>query len=196
MLNQKELKPIYKAELEKVWKDEKMVNYCMKETAFIIEHNGKIYDIEKPSIETNFCFGYGFYGNSSDEEQEEASKMVAKAENDKQYFLDRNLKSINQKIELLKEILKNAKAGNTGDYQLAICSKYIDQTEDYKLANFEIVDYATKISDKAEYCNDVELLEKLLAGYEEVKEKFTKRLFTYLKRYGLSKIKVWSYLRD
>ena len=54
MLNQKELKPIYKAELEKVWKDEKMVNYCMKETAFIIEHNGKIYDIEKPSIEK--CF--------------------------------------------------------------------------------------------------------------------------------------------
>ena len=40
---------------------------------------------------------------------------------------------------------------------------------------------------------DIEELKKIV---QSEKEKFTKRLNTYLKRYGLSKINSWSYLVD
>lgn len=37
---------------------------------------------------------------------------------------------------------------------------------------------------------------ELIAGYEEVKTEFIKRLNSYLKRYGMSKVETWSYLMD
>lgn len=43
---------------------------------------------------------------------------------------------------------------------------------------------------------DVDLLDALIKGYEVVKEQFIKRLNTYLKRYGLTKLNVWTYLSD
>ena len=39
-------------------------------------------------------------------------------------------------------------------------------------------------------------INNITAGYEEVEKTFTKRLNTYLKRYGTSKLNVWTYLRD
>ena len=36
----------------------------------------------------------------------------------------------------------------------------------------------------------------IVAGLEEVKKSFIKRLNTYLKKYGLSKINAWTYLVD
>ena len=52
-----------------------------------------------------------------------------------------------------------------------------------------------------ERLNDVKKLTReeiysLIKGYEEVRQMFTKRLKTYLKKYGLSKLNVWTYLRD
>ena len=38
--------------------------------------------------------------------------------------------------------------------------------------------------------------EQILASLEIEKAKFTKRLNTYLKKYGLSKINTWTYLVD
>ena len=39
-------------------------------------------------------------------------------------------------------------------------------------------------------------IQRIIVGYEEVGKRFRKRLQTYLKRYGLSKLNVWTYLRD
>lgn len=73
-MTQKELKAAYTEELKKAWNDDKMVKYCSKSTAFVIEHNGALYGIEKPKIETSFCFGYGING-IADTEQERTAKQ-------------------------------------------------------------------------------------------------------------------------
>lgn len=53
MNTQKELKTIYQEELAKVW-DEKMVKFCLKKTAYIVEFHGELFTIEKPTIKKNF----------------------------------------------------------------------------------------------------------------------------------------------
>lgn len=75
-MTQKELKAAYTEELKKAWNDDKMVKYCSKSTAFVIEHNGALYGIEKPKIETSFCFGYGING-IADTEQERTAEVMA-----------------------------------------------------------------------------------------------------------------------
>ena len=39
-------------------------------------------------------------------------------------------------------------------------------------------------------------IDAMIDGYMEMKRIFKKRLDKYLKRYGLSKVNAWSYLRD
>ena len=39
-------------------------------------------------------------------------------------------------------------------------------------------------------------VEKIIIAYEDVRSRFAKRLDTYLKRYGLSKVRSWSYWLD
>ena len=41
-----------------------------------------------------------------------------------------------------------------------------------------------------------EEIERVKAGYQEVRQQFVKRLNTYLKKYGLSKLHTWTYLSD
>ena len=57
---QQALKARYAALLAaEVWKDQKMVDYCVKKTARIVElSDGALICIEKPAIRTRFCFGY------------------------------------------------------------------------------------------------------------------------------------------
>ena len=43
---------------------------------------------------------------------------------------------------------------------------------------------------------NIDDLKNILSVYEHEKAKFEKRLNTYLKKYGLSKLKTWSYLID
>ena len=85
MKTQKELKDLYmeivKAE---VWpKSPKMQEFARKQAGYIIElSNGKIICVDKPSIKKDFCFGYGMYLRSTDEEEDRAFSMAQKAETD------------------------------------------------------------------------------------------------------------------
>lgn len=198
-MTQKELKVFYEEELKKAWSDEKMVKHCIQQTAFVIEHNGALYGIKKPRIETQFCFGFGQNGISNDEEENSADKMAAYAQKSKEYFIDENLKALNRRIKTFKEILedmgKNWAEGHHPRFMVETGAHYCGQTADCKLRYYSVVDTSNKVQ-RREICEDTELLEKLIAGYEEVKIEFTKRLNTYLKRYGMSKVKTWSYLVD
>lgn len=195
MRSQKELKADYIEELKKMWRDEKMVEHCSKTTAYVIEHDGKLYDIEKPKIETDFCFGYGMNGVSNTDDYNEAATAAENAKRNREYFINQNLENINRWIENLSDILENLKRGDYQRYVIKTGKKYYRQSDDCKLAGYSIADaLAGKNSD--EMCSDIELLEKLIAGYEQVKADFEKRLNAYLKRYGMSKVRTWSYLVD
>lgn len=198
-MTQKELKALYTAEMRKAWDDEKMVEHCIKSTAFVIEYNGALFGIEKPKIKTSFCFGYGDYGSSSVDEETEAENLAEVARKSNEYFISRNLKSINQRIDKLikirEDMRRNWAKGSHPRYMIATGAHYSGQSEDCKLRYYSVVDtFGGRIS--GEICEDITLVEQLIVGYENVKQDFIKRLKTYLKRNGMKKVKVWTYLRD
>ena len=191
---QKELKELYRQEAAAYWKDAKMIDYCMKKAAYIVElEGGKYTIIDKPSISKEFCFGYGYCGVSTEEDYQDAANMARYARTEIDYFMDYNLKGLDEALENLK------------DESLEVYSfvGYTGQREDTKRRSFRI----TELWDNPEYkpymwqMPDLHKLtdqerQALIAGYEEVRKAFVKRLQAYLKRYGLSKVRSWAYLSD
>lgn len=192
MKDQKTLKEIYKKDMTNYWKtrrgdtDTKMVDYCTKKAAYIVElPNDNYYVIDKPSIEKDFCFGYGYCGVSTEEDYQGAAGMAAHARTSEQYFIDQNMKQLTEIMEDLKD----------DRYKILKRRHYLGQQEDCKLIGLDWVHWydAPETSD-----NELtpEEIQAILAGYEEVKKQFAKRLNSYLKRYGLTKVNSWAYLVD
>ena len=194
---QKELRAVYMDEIKKCWSSPKMIDYFNKDGGYIVElANGDIVSIDKPSIETSFCFGYGYCGVSTQEDSDNAYDAMHYADTHEDYFIHENMKSIEGYIETLKD-----------DRMIAYKHlHYTGQEHGAKLKSisferaYNLPDDGTMPSDY-NGCHDCEILTAaeraaLLAGYEEVKKAFKKRLDTYLKKYGLSKLHTWTYLRD
>ena len=168
--------------IKKHYENSRWLDYYLKNFDSVVEIDDKYYwGIEKPSIKTSFCFGYGFCGVSTDEDEKRASDMAMKANTDKQYFIDKNM----AKMEDLKKSVEKAKTfcfnGDDGELFLIdemYCQKYPFNTPPIY--------------------RDITPEEKktLLKMVEAATERFRKRLDVYLKRYGLSKINSWSYLSD
>lgn len=179
------------AEIERIENgNKKWVDYHDKEKArFVKFENGTIYAIEKPRIETRFCFGYGFCGISTEEEEEHADNMAAYAKRKPDYFLEQNLKTFDDMLKRLEE---------NGDSVYAAPMR--DNTEkwvyirvyrgwwDYENEFANVKAKMFKLSP-----SDVEQLKK---AYALERKAFEKRLNSYLKKYGTSKLNVWTYLSD
>ena len=198
MRTQKELKPVLEKELRKVWgNDERMTSYCMKEAAYIIElSDGSILTIDKPRIKKDFCFGYGMYLQCTDEDFRRADGMREKAEKDVNYFMEKNLEEINGKIQALKQDRKNVYTSlhYIGQEPGDLLKSYL-VTREWETPNNEFDNRVFwNLKDIKQLDNDDIAL--IVAGLEEVKKSFIKRLNTYLKKYGLSKINAWTYLVD
>ena len=92
--------------IKKHYENSYWLDYYLKNLDSVVEIDDKYYwGIEKPSIKTSFCFGYGFCGVSTDEDEKRASDMAMKANTDKQYFIDKNM----AKMEDLKKSVEKAK---------------------------------------------------------------------------------------
>ena len=152
--------------------------------------DGSLIAINKPSIETHFCFGY-HCSRYDTESYDEANNMAHHARTHEDYFISKNLAGINRMLEELKSADGNAfirKAyGNAPEDSKIKYLEILDNHELYKFYKGLLPDYSRL---------DQEDIDKIINGYEEVKVRFTKRLNTYLKRYGLSKAKSWSYWLD
>lgn len=200
MKNQKELKEKYMNIIKtEVWQnDEHMQEYARKECEYVVElSNGNIIDIDKPRIEKNFCFGMGMYATYTQEEFEAAEELADNARKNVDYFISENMKQITDKIYYLKEALENKRevytfvhySGQPADSELVTynCVRICDNPEfaPYRWSNLQAV---RKLSD-----DDIQ---RIIDGLEEVAKKFMKRLNTYLKKYGLEKLNVWTYCRD
>lgn len=183
-----------------VWKSStSMQQYAEKECCYhIVElKNGDIYAYERPRIETSFCFGYGMNGLSTDDDMDGASRMAQRARTDEDYFIEENLKDIKNYIDRL------VKAYN-GELEAYKYAHYSGQPHGTKLKTYSVVstwDNPENDPGRWSCLTDVEQLTQyeiltLIQGWYKVAEMFTKRLNTYLKRYGLSKLNTWTYLRD
>lgn len=198
--DQKKLKEKYLDIIcKEVWKNsERMQKYANKKCEYVIElSNGTIIDIDKPSIEKNFCFGYGMYARSTDEEVASADVLAENAKTNTEYFIQENMKQITNNIVILKEAL----VGNTEVYTFV---RYYGAPDTSKLMGWKCCKIWDNPDNEPLKWSNLRTIRKLgnddiqriIVGYEEVGKRFRKRLQTYLKRYGLSKLNVWTYLRD
>lgn len=186
--DQAALKELYRQIISEYWKDSKMIDFCMKKAAYIVQlENGDITEIEKPEIETRFCFGYGCNGISAEGDYEAAAEMMNYADTHEDYFIKENLKEINNYIDSLK------------DSSLRVY-KFVHYCGncDHRLKGIQFYRYYEAPEKNLKDCHELTAGEResILAGYEEVKKQFIKRLNTYLKKYGLTKLHTWTYLSD
>lgn len=182
-----------KAEYVKVWKDdEEMVKFCQGEISNAVKlSDGRIVVVKKQKLETSFCFGYSTCGQGA--EYEEANEAAHVANTSEDYFREQNLKEFDNKIALLK----------TDKEESWYMDAYLSQSNcsSCGLINIhKVVGLRRYDFEEQRHGTYVEISEadrKLIIGmYEEEREKMSKRIDTYLKRYGLSKLNVWTYWRD
>ena len=181
---------IVKTELQK--DNTKRHERARKECAHIVEFSdGKMVVLEKPILKKDFCFGMGMCGNYTQNELSDAENVAEIARRNTTYFIEENMKQINIKMDELNEVLSN-------NLECYIFKISVD------LMNYSVVEIGNNpiqapyiwkgLSCVQKLSNDDILL--LLAGFEEVKKLFSKGLNTYLKRYGLNKINVWTFCRN
>ena len=167
---------------ENIWKGSKsMIAYaCHKISDCYETEKGYLIEFEKPSIKKDFCFGYDdFYSN-----QDNADKMADHARTNEKYFIDRNLDEINKLIKSLEEAEK------------VYARKGYDEAVNLRGLVFE--KYLRTYEFEREKCEELSGADVagLIKMAKNERRKFEKRLGTYLKRYGLSKLNVWTYYRD
>ena len=167
--------------IKKHYENSCWLDYYLKNFDSVVEIGDKYYwGIEKPSIKTSFCFGHGFCGISTEEEEKRASDMAMMARTNEQYFINKNM----AKMEDLKKSVEKAKTfcfNNDGELFL------IDEMY-FQKSPFNPPPIYRDITPEEK--------KTLLKMVEAATERFRKRLNVYLKRYGLSKINSWSYLSD
>lgn len=194
-------KDLLRQEYSKEWDSQHMVDYCVNKVAYIVElPNGDIVPIDQQSIKTRFCFGESGY------DYDDAANMAHHAMTSQDYFKEQNMGYFRSWIEDIQK---------TDRYMLCICKSYIDQQKDCKLCNVRI----ERIVDVLEACGGSAYLEELkgkelnirgcaervatdeekeliLNGFKEAAKAHEKKVDSYLKRYGLSKVYSWTYWRE
>ena len=145
------------------------IDYYVKSRAAVIEVSGRAFDIDKPTIGTDFCHA---------DEPEEAVRAWYKVVRTFDYFRDENMEQIDKRIAELKKadfIFQE----NNGLWRFGY------NKERYYLQS------TTPTADMDEKTRTA-----LLNGYERVKNSFEKRLSQWWKRYGAEKLHVWTYWAD
>lgn len=160
-------------------------------TSGIETEDGKICLIKKPdTIRTSFYFPEGMTGTIN-----EASKMAEKVKQNREYFISENIKSAGYAHEL--KMIKAAEEGLVSP--VIVCLGGCDEVGRGR-ASMEFFENDTPLYDfsfpnmekMTRYATDEELQAYKQAVIVAV-ENLTKRLNTYLKRYGLSKIKAQTF---
>lgn len=177
--NQRTLKAEYRTLMADVWQDQRMIDFCTKNAEIVVKtEDGFFLELEKQSIQNNFCFGY--YGS----DDEAANKMSHHARTNENYFIEENLKSIKKEIEYL----------STTSDKLYFRNHYTGQGNDILKGLVSIKPWEEPAADMVEVSENNKNL--LIEAYKMQLESQTKKVNTYLKRYGLSKVRSWSYWVD
>lgn len=185
----------YLNEWRKIWKDNaRMMEYGEKKTSAIRKlSNGGLLTWEKPRIETSFCFGY----RGSDDE--DANRMVSHAKTNEGYFKSENLKGFDHIIKKIESL------GSDEDYsgnKLYIYREKYSRTDNLNLWSYTILPFwqYNEAIERNLYLDIQEANEEdintILEAEKNERAKFEKRLNAYLKKYGLSKVRSWSYWQD
>ena len=138
--------------------------------------NGEIVVIDKPSIQTRFCFGESGY------DYDEAFQASVHAAHSEEYFKQENLSDFQRWIDRLEGNSSRPCSVYTISAGNGIACLTWGHPYDCVSADFHPLSEADRAI--------------LLATYRAAYAAFEKRLNAYLKRYGLSKVQTWTYWRD
>ena len=201
---QKELSDIYRGALSHyVWKkDPKMVKYCVDKTAWYIElSNGLVIPIDKKSVETRFCFGYSTCGQGA--EYDDAMESASFARKSVTHFIRENMAYYDDLIAWLSDENKRHTSPpflRVKYWSLEQNSIFRSITSPYNYGDAEKYWYKqgewVENGDNDDYVPAFEELDLIIDGLKIARQMHMKKVMAYLKRYGLSKIDVWTYWVD
>lgn len=170
-----------RAILERVLPKGRDLDYYTDETALLVEIGGKVFDFDKPKIETRFCH--------ADEPEEEVREWY-KAVRTYDYFRAENMAGLEEAIKHLTE----GKLGIAHEGSIWGLFIYKQNNNLWRFGTDSDRFYLTHASEAMPM--DEETRQALLAGYRAVAKAFEKRLSAWWKRYGADKLHVWTYWRD
>lgn len=181
--------------LSQIWRrlngepDTKMVDYCRKDTALLVPmDNGTFVAIPKPRMEKEFCFGYSDCGQGMT--VDECNSTLDHVNNNlAEWFKDENLKNFDRTYGL--EEIDNHEYSD-----LCLVRPYISQDDENLLRCVTtVVDGWGRREKNYDTLTEADI-ERYKVALAAVREKFSKQLDTYLKKYGTKKLKTWRYWVD
>ena len=196
----KEMQAIVAQELAKLCYKEDV-----KRIAEIVElPDGGLLPIMKRMVETRFCFGESGYDYA------DAQNMAEHARTNTDYFMQENMRKYTSMIDDLLESLDRYAFTRVG------LAKYgWNQPDDCRLRGMAFLKSTDIIDACGGSCNLDELPGKtvniwgteyriatdeevlaIIDGYKKAAQAHEKKLRSYLKRYGMSKVHTWTYWRD
>lgn len=185
--NQQALKEEYKNHLSAI-RGGSMLDYCLSQIDVLAKtSDGYIIELEKEGIEKHFCFGYSLSSHDS-ESFDNANRCADMAKKSEEYFIEENLKKIKQCIKFYSD----------KENDLYFVDKYYDQKTNVlkSVIGFRPYDDRNIYGNLEKIEVSDEDRELIVAAYQEQLKKQEKKVRTYLKRFGLSKVRTWSYWQD
>ena len=196
-------KELLYSEYSKVWSDERMRNYCTNKVATMaILPDGSIITVEKQGIEKNFCFG------ESGHDYDDAAAAAHHAMTSEDYLFRQNMEGFNRTIKALEESKENglwlhimdisytgqAAGCRIRSIQYAKASEVLEEVGPSFLN--ELYGQRVKIRGCEGHLATLEEIEAILTAYKEAAADHEKKVRSYIKRYGTSKVNAWTYWRD
>lgn len=175
------LKILVDNEINRVW--DSSAEYIKSQlTNAYLTTDGRMVIFEKPTIQTSFCFGYGQNGISTDEDKDFAHNN-SQAAREKEVFFANNIEE------------------NFGNFAKIWKDPVIYRNVTYKEPEGNLWKVEERRNswgcEKRKYIELPEAdIEGIRVKLDEEKAKFIKRLETYWKKYGSSKLRTWTYLVD
>lgn len=169
---------IYATQNGKKQMNQRDFDYMRKEhISVMMTEDGLLIPFDKLRIETSFCTGYG-YGNDYDE----AHKIAEIKRTSQDYFKSSNLEGVEREIKSAKE----------ADKLYLLTQYYFGGVISYVLTDRYFMEYPF---DRKKIIREMTPAEKkeYIKHLEFQKENLSKRVDTYLKKYGMSKVRSWTY---
>ena len=130
----------------------------------------------------------------------DAAAAMRYADTHSDYFLSKNLEQLTRTVDTIKEYVESEHPGYIGTVpQTPYIGREWNGGVVVKCLTFmRQWDFENMHSDRQKQYRKAtaEELQSILTAYEIEIKAFEKRLQTYLKRYGLSKLHTWTYLSD
>lgn len=133
--------------------------------------------VGKPSIKNKFCF------HDEGPDYELYKGLMSSEERLRRYFLRENLRELQEEIDLLKK---------EDEPMYVVCGEYRNSRVSIK--GWRGIQYLWSGTTKREMTATER--HEILAAMTFVRDAFEKRLQTYLKRYGTTKLHTWTYWAD